>query len=355
MSATLVKVLIDGEDANKVQEMGGDVLAFTVERDMGQPDMAAVVLSNQEALWSTKLKIAQQIEIKVGDGGGTSIYKGEITGLEGHYKGGEKARLTVRAMNKMHRLIRIRKSITFTEKNDEQILTQVANDAGLTLKWKHEKAITYKHVYQHNQTDLEFLRMRAARMGCHVWCKDAELYVQEPDLKQGPMATLKIGESGEGAMREFRPRMSSASILKKVTVKGWNPETKELLQGDHSVQASRLGSQDSVAGSGDHGKEESFTVDHPIWSVDEAKALAKARLVDASLSFITGECEMLGDAKYELGKVVKIQASKEEGSANDPFNGNYYIMGVTHRYTHTKTKDGGFVTILRLARDMAKE
>ena len=74
-----------------------------------------------------------------------------------------------------------------------------------------------------------------------------------------------------------------------------------------------------------------------------------------SLSFITGECEMLGDPRYDLGKIVKLVASKEQGSEKDPFNGNYYIMGITHRYTHTKTKDGGFITVLRLARDAAKD
>ena len=45
-AATPVKVLIGGKDANEAAETGGDVQAFTVERDMGQPDMAAVVLSN---------------------------------------------------------------------------------------------------------------------------------------------------------------------------------------------------------------------------------------------------------------------------------------------------------------------
>jgi hypothetical protein len=196
--------------------------------------------------------------------------------------------------------------------------------------------------------------MRAARSGCHVWCWDTKLFVKEPDLQGSQIADLKVGETGESAMKSFTPRLSSAAILKKVTVKGWNPETKELIQGDYSAQNSSLGSQNAVAGSGKLGTEETFTVDHPIWSPDEAKALAKARLVDLSLSYITGECEMNGDPKFDLGKVVKITASAESESGNDPFNGKYYIMGVTHRYSLTKTKDGGYVTILRLARDAQK-
>ncbi len=334
-----------------------DFLSFVVERDMFQPDMATIVVSNQGGAYSNK-KVGDSVEIKVGDDN-TSIYKGEVVGLEPTYKGGEKTRLLIRAMNKFHRLLRYRKSVTYTDKTDQQILNQVVGDAGLSLQWKHEKSITYKHVYQHNQTHMEFLRQRAARMGCHVWCVDSEIHVKEPDLSASPIAKLVItepgGEKGQGTIKSFTPRLSSANILQTVTVKGWNPETKELITGDAKAQSSRLGSQNAVAGSGDLGQQETFTVDQPIWSKEEAMAIAKARLVDLSLTYITGECELTGDPRMDLGKVVEIEANSEpDTKANDPFNGKYYIMGVTHRYVLSKTKDGGYTTILRLARDAQK-
>ena len=48
-------------------------------------------------------------------------------------------------------------------------------------------------------------------------------------------------------------------------------------------------------------------------------------------------------------EVIEITANAQK--ADDPFNGKYYIMGLTHRHTMPKIKDGGFVTILKLARD----
>jgi len=331
-----------------------NLLAFTIERDMFQPDMAAIVLSNQENLYSPKLKLATPIEVNVGDDK-KNIYKGEVVGLEATFRGGEKARLLVRGMNKMHRLLRKRKSVTFMDKSDQQILSQVVGDAGLSLEWKHEKSITYKHVYQHNLTDLEFVRMRAARLGCHVWCVDSKIFIKEPDLQSKPLAQLKIGKSGEEAVRSFTPRLSSAAILKKVTVKGWNPETKELITGVASAEGSKLGKENAVAGSNKLGDDETFTVDHPIWSPEEATALAKARMRELSLSFITGECEVQGNAIYDLGGVVSIQSNTEDTSGDDPFNGNYYIMGLTHRYSVSRSSGGGgFNTILKLARDAAK-
>jgi phage protein D len=342
-----VDILIDGKEASD-----NHFISYTVDRDMFQPDMATIVLANQNDVYSTKA-VGAQIEIKVGNDK-TSIYKGEIIGLEPQYKGGERGKIVIRAMNSFHKLLRKRKSVTFTDKTDKQILQQVVGGSGLSLEWKHETSITYKHVYQHNQTDMEFLRTRAARMGCHVWCVDKTVFCKQPDLQSGPVAELKVdGESKDAELRSFTPRMSSHAVVNKVTVKGWNPETKELITGEASVTGSKLGGSNSVQGSGKLGNEESFTVDHPIWSAQEAKALAKAKLQDASLSYMTGEAEVRGSPEFDLGKVVSVVANSMGGS--DPFNGKYYIMGLTHRHVISRSKDGGYTTILRFARDAAQK
>jgi len=343
-AAPNVDVFIDGTEIPDA-----DFISYIVERDMFQPDMATVVISNQNDVYSPKIKIGMAIEIKVGKEPVT-IYQGELIGAEGAYKGGQTTRMTLRAMNKMHRLLRMRKSLTFTEKTDQQIIQQVAKDAELDLEFKHEKSITYKHVYQHNLSGLEFIRTRAARIGCHVWCKDKKLFVKEPDLgKKGP---VKVSVDQDGNLRAFTPRISSASVVKKVTVKGWNPETKELITGEAQAQNSPLGSENAVTACGSMGNEDTFTVDHPIWSKEEADALAKARLRDLNLNFITGEAEMAGDPKVDLGETIEIQANA--ASSSDPFNGNYYVAGVTHRHTMPKSKEGGYVTIVKFMRDAWK-
>jgi phage protein D len=325
---------------------------------MFQPDMAQIVLSNQGDEYTTTLKIGDAIEIKVGDSA-TSVYKGEVVGVEPIYKGGEKTRVVIRAMNKLHRLIRVRKSMTYTDKSDRDILSQVLSDAGLQIDWKCKAAMQYKHVYQHNQTALEFLRMRAGRIGAYVWCVDSTVFVHDPELQDKPIKTLTVDKQGDGdtALREFRPRMSSAAIVKKVTVKGWNPETKQLITGQASAQNSALGKENAASGAGTLAGDETFTVDHPIWSTEEATALATARLQDASMSFITGEAVCTGDPAFDIGKVVTVtpNADPDAKPDDDPFNGNYYIVGLTHRHTQSKSKDGGYMTVLRLARDAQKK
>ncbi|MBA3465233.1 MAG: phage late control D family protein [Deltaproteobacteria bacterium] len=342
-----VDILINGNEVSDA-----DFVSYHVERDMFQPDMAAVVLSNQNDIYAGKFEIGQKLEIKVGEDQ-KSIYVGEIVGFEATYKGGDTTKLTIRALNKMHRLLRKRKSVTYTEKTDEAILKDVVKDGGLTLEWKHKTAITYKHVYQHNQTDLEFLRTRAARLGCHVWCVDTKIHVKEPDFGNSSKVELSVDEGG--TLRTFSPRLNSSAVVKKVTVRGWNPETKELITGDASVEKSALGKEDAAAASKDLGKEETFTVDHPIWSAEEAKAIAKARLRDLNLTFITGEAECAGNTEVELGQTIKITANAKNEPDKDPFNGNYYVMGITHRMSTSKTgKDAGFITVFKVARDGQK-
>jgi phage protein D len=330
------------------------LLSMVIDRDVGSADMAAIMLANQDDIYST-LTLGSGVDLSVGTDK-KLIYRGEIVGLEPIYKGGDKSKILIRAMNKLHRLLRKRKSVTFTDKTDQQILSQVVGDAGMALEWKHDATIKYNHVYQHNQTDLEFLRTRAARLGCHVWCIDATVFVKQPKLQGDGKPALNVDDATEPALRVFAPRLSSAGLVKKVTVKGWNPETKELITGEASVTPSKLGSQTGLAAGGPMADEETFTVDHPIWDKAEATALAKARLQEASLTYITGTAEVTGTAAYDLGNLVEITASAGTKGDLDPFNGLYYIMGISHRYNASHAKDdSAYVTVLRLARDAQKK
>ena len=76
-------------------------------------------------------------------------------------------------MNKLHLLIARQEveDVHRQEVTTRSSPTVLGGFRTLEFDWHHEgDAIQYKHVYQHNQSDLEFLRMRAARIGAHIWC-----------------------------------------------------------------------------------------------------------------------------------------------------------------------------------------
>jgi uncharacterized protein len=321
-----------------------DLRSFVISRDLNQPDECVAVLGNQDHRYS-KSEISKAIEIKLKETS-EKIFIGEIVGLEPLYKGMAPTTIAIRGYNKMHRMIRGRKSMTFSDKTDKQIITEVAQKHGLTVEWEGPE-VSHKLVYQHNQTDLEFCRTRAARVGCHLWCVDTKLFCKIPKLDGSEVATLQTTKMGAAEqLRMFNPRLGSTSVVKKVVVKGWNPEKKEVITGEAESSGSKLGSEGSVQGASDYGKVETFEVDTPVWTPEEAKALAKARLQEHELSYMTGTAETIGNAKFDLAKLVKFLINP---NGQDRFNGKYFVTGVTHRYSQ-EAKDG-FLTELRLARD----
>jgi len=71
------------------------------------------------------------------------------------------------------------------------------------------------------------------------------------------------------------------------------------------------------------------------------------------MSFLTGECTIMGNNKVKAGLVVKLKLNADD--ASDRFNGKYLVQGVTHRYSaDNKGSEGGYDSIMRLVRDAEK-
>lgn len=321
-----------------------DLRSFVISRDLNQPDECIVTLGNQDHRYS-KAEAGKPLEVSLKETK-VVIFVGEIVGLEPLYKGMAPTSISVSAYNKMHKMLRGKKSVTFSDKTDKQIITEIAKKHGLNVEWEGPE-VAHKLVYQHNQTDLEFCRTRAARVGCNLWCVDSKLFCKLPKLTGTEVATLETARQGEKhQLRMFSPRMGSTAVVNKVVVKGWNPEKKELITGEATVSGSKLGSQTSVQGAGAYGKTETFEVDTPVWTPQEAKALAAARLTEHSLNYMSGTAEAIGNSDFELATLVKFVVNP---NGEDRFNGKYFVTGLTHRYSQ-EAKDG-FITELRLARD----
>jgi uncharacterized protein len=350
--ASDVDVKFDGTDV-----LDAEVVSVIVEQDFGQPDMAVITLRNDSHTHTKERQQAQAVEIKLG---GTSegsdkatIFKGEIVAIEPTYRAQGDSKVVIRAFSKMHRMLRAKKSKTYQSMSDQDIVSQIVGPYSLQAQCGSDPKITHEHLYQHNQSDLEFIRVRAARLGFEVWCEDTKLYFDKPKLDVDSGITLDINEAGEHHLKTFAARLTSANVLKKVTVRGWDPTKKQEIVGDASSESSSLGASDAVSASGDLGKSETFTVDHPIFSVDEAKAIAKAKLGAANMSYITAEAECRGNGAYKVGIVVTVKVS---GFPDYRFDGKYLVRGVTHKYTHGTggNASGGFVSVLRLGRDAEK-
>jgi phage protein D len=351
-SAVAFKVKVSGTEIADT-----DMVGWTVEQDLGQPDMCSVTLRNETHTFSDKYKLGDPVEVTAGSGD-ERVFKGEINGMEPTYKANGENVMVLRAFNKLHRLTRVRKSKTYVKQSDKDIVGAVAGEHGLSPTCGDESSSPkHEHVYQHNQTDIEFLRVRAARIGYDVWVDDTTLYFDAPDPNKDSGLKLRYGEAGESSeegaifLKRFTPRMSSARVLEEVEVRGWDPVKKEEIVGTFKASNSSLGSKGAHSETKSaFGALKSYEVDHPIYSVDEAKKIAEAKVSEATMNYITGDGECRGTPGIKPGIVVTITVNPD--NSGDRFNGKYMIVGATHRYSNTKIGDtGGYVTGFRVNRN----
>src|SRR5215813_14680074 len=98
-------VSINGTECSKEA-----VASIVIEQDVDQPDMCTATIKNtNEKKYTETLKLGDAIEVKVaetGHGQPTTVFKGEIAGLEPHYEAGGESNCKVRAFSKLHRLSR---------------------------------------------------------------------------------------------------------------------------------------------------------------------------------------------------------------------------------------------------------
>src|SRR5262249_27237544 len=102
------------------------------------------------------------------------------------------ARIQVYAEDKLMNLRMTRRSKTYTQKTDAQIAEDIAREHQLRTDVS-ANGPTYDCVQQWNQSDLAFLRDRAARIQADVWVRDDTLCFKTRDQRSGGNITLVRG------------------------------------------------------------------------------------------------------------------------------------------------------------------
>ncbi len=274
------------------------------------------------------------------DSAADSIFTGEVVGIEPIFDGRER-RVVIRALNRLHRLTGAPKTREFVDVTDAEIVATIAGENGLVAEASSAPPQRYERVFQQNQTDLEFLRMRAARIGFDVWCEDTTLFFRKPE-DHPPIVLASPPAAGDLRLKRFHPRLSSSNTVQKVVVRGWDPDRHEIV-GEAAAPTILL-----TAGDSDpdllFGRTIEFQVDQPVFSVEEAKAIAKSKLEELSRSYITGEAESSGSPQLRPGRLAVLTGVGER------FDGKYYVAGVSHRFSHGEGCDGGYRSRLRVRR-----
>jgi phage protein D len=328
----LFAVIINGSPL-KAAELAY-VTSIAVDEAVDLPGMATIELSGADTLgkrlpWvnDARFDIGHAIEIKLGYGGRLErLFAGEITGLEPKYTANGVPSLLVRGFDRLHRLLRGRKSRTFVKQKDSEIVSKVVQDAGLTAE-ATDSRVTYEHVYQHNQTDWEFLRVRAQRIGYEILAADKKVLFR-PVANDGTEAlTLTFNND----LLEFHPRLTSALQVDEVSALGWNVKDKKVFVGTSRVgdEVSKMGGQQSggaIASKAFGAASEKIDFSS-LTTQAEADQVARAKLNDAALRLIVGEGLCYGRTDLRAGKVIKLDGIDQR------FSGLYYVTATVHSFT----------------------
>ena len=326
---------------------GNDVHDVLVEADLDQPDHAIITLSNLSTKYSEQLNEGDDLEIQTSIGGSDPgvLFKGELVGIEPIYDTRAAARVNIRGYNQLHRLMRGKKSVTYTKVTDKDIVDKLCQQYGLTANYGGSPPTTkYDHVYQHNLSDLEFIRMRAARLGFEVFVDDKKLFFQKR-TDQDSGITLEFGVSGAGTLERFLPRLSTAQQVSEVKVFGWDPVKKQEIVGSAKPESSKLGDKHgSAVADSKHKNVLQITHESPVSSKEEADNIAKSILNDRMMEFITGDGVCKGNANLKPGIIVTVNIPDKR------FKGKYHVLSVRHSYIH-EGPGHGFRSHFKFRRD----
>ena len=252
------------------------------------------------------------------------LFNGEISGLEPEFHTSEAPLLTVRGFDRCHRLMKQKKTRSYLKMKDSDIARQIAGDSGLAAQVDDTK-VTYDHVLQHNQTNLEFLQQRAERIGSEVFVDEKTLHFRSRAVTGQESLVLRR----EAELLEFYPRSTTMNQVADVTVRGWDPRQKQEVVGKSRPGdvRGRLG-----ATSGPAAMQRAFQgtatleVRSPVSSQAEADAMAAGLLNEIALRHVTGDGVCIGYPELRPGRLVKIEGIGQR------FSGLYYVTAVEHSY-----------------------
>jgi len=315
-------------------ELRVDILEIMVAQHVEGGDLFDITVNvldsgNLQIKWidAEQLSPGNRIEIQAGYRGKlVPLLTGEITALKANYSSDQAAVIRVQGFDRLHRLRRGKKTRVFSEIKDSQIAERIAGELGLTPQVQ-DTSVVHPYLLQNNLSDIDFLLMRARRIRYEVLIQGNTLIFREARNNLGEALSLEYQKD----LKWFQPRLSTADLAGEITVRGWNPATKESILG-----IGRVGDETTLMGGkqlgpvlvdGAFGKTSETIVEVPVISQAEADQMAKALFNEMALGLVCGDGEAVGNTSLKAGTTMRL------GGLGARFSGVYYIRRAEHRIT----------------------
>ena len=312
------------------------VSSASVDLAVGKPGMFTLELEgygeSQGFSWMEdgRFTLGTTVEVKMGYQDRLStMFFGEVIGVDGSFSSSQPPRLTVRAYDLSHRLTRGEKRRTFSRLKYSDIARTIAADAGLTPRVT-DSADVHEYVEQTAQSDLAFLLRLAEEIRYHLFVIRKEMVFQPISNKSKASVKMSLNDD----LMDFNPNLSLARQVSGVIVRGWDStKAVEIVGRANAGQEVSMGGRRSasrlVRDTFDRsGKAVRLITDHPVMTRSEADKLAEARLNEISLDFIEATGTARGRADLLPGEIIEISGMSKW------FSGRYFLTGAIHLYDY---------------------
>lgn len=325
----------------EVMSMLDDAL---IEDDLEQPAMFVLRFNDPQLklIDGNLLRIGAEVRLGAADveGKGKPIIVGEITALEPSLDQ-ENMVLAVRGYDRSHRLLRGSRTRTFLRRTDDDIVRQIAREAGLNVDIEPVGA-EHPYVIQHNLSDLAFLRERAMRISYQVTVEEGTLRFRRAAAHPPKALALEWGNR----LTSFRARLSAAAQPNEVQVRGWDQRAKRPILGVARVpseqpQVNEKQNPGEVAERAFGGPAMLVVSERPVDSQGEAERLAQAVLDQVGGDYLVAEGICRGEPSLRAGTIVEI------GNLGRRLSGSYFVTSTRHTYT---PRDGYMTTFFVMGR-----
>jgi uncharacterized protein involved in type VI secretion and phage assembly len=339
---SLPTVEIGGQPAP--QNLMDDIVQIVVEESLHLTGMFTLVVQNdyqagrtEDKPWRYQELLQVGKPIKIGFKASTTeakefsqegtgmLIEGEITAIETHFSDRAQAPVIVRGYDTSHRLHRGQHNRSFQSMTDTDIVKKIAGEVGIVLGEVDPSGEPYEYVFQPNQTNMEFLRERARRIGFELFNQDGKLHFRKPKAKE------ELSLKWLKELHSFRVRVTSAEQVQAVEVRSWDYHEKRAIVA--TAQAEQIltqtengkGSATSSKFNGKPPTPKRLVSDSAIASPKEADAMAQAVCNEIAGQFVSADAKAEGNPKLRPGRVIKL-----EGMGSH--SGKYYITETRHLY-----------------------
>jgi len=334
---------VDGTDVS--QNLLEDILQVSVEESLHLPGMFILVIKNdyfpgrtEEQSWEYQSLFTIGKKVKIGFVSSTTddvdfenaiqeyILEGEITAIETEFTSKSQAPMIIRGYDVSHRLHRGRYNRSFQNITDSDLVKQITSEVGISPGTITPTTIVHDYVFQENQTNMEFLRERAARMGFELYVQDGKLNFRQPTQDQSLSLTWLED------IHNFHVRVTSAEQVASVEVRGWDYTTKQPIVSTANTEQI-ITTTDNDKGSKSSTKFNSqpkmIVVDQPVFTTNEAETIAQSLCNELGGEFVYADAKSEGNPAIRTGRVV---ALKDLGN----YSGSYYVTETRHLFNERK-------------------